>query len=47
MELNDTQITDITILSGLTDLETLWVCNNNLSEIHTLASLTNLKFLHL
>ncbi|WP_188002697.1 leucine-rich repeat domain-containing protein, partial [Listeria monocytogenes] len=47
LDLEDNQISDISLLSNLTNLRTLWIDNNQISDISPLSNLTNLENLDL
>jgi hypothetical protein len=47
LDLRDLQISDLTPLKGLTNLETLWLYKNQISDLSPLKGLTNLKSLDL
>jgi hypothetical protein len=47
LDLRDLQISDLTPLKGLTNLETLWLRNNKISDLSPLKGLTNLEALWL
>jgi Leucine-rich repeat (LRR) protein len=42
LNLNNNQLTDITVLTGLTELTTLYLGNNQIEDISSLSALTNL-----
>ena len=47
LDLTEKNISDISVLSGLTNLETLWLWGNNITDISALSGLTNLEWLDL
>ena len=47
MDLDNNQISDISAISGLTNLKRLGLYNNQISDISAISGLTNLNYLHL
>ncbi|RVU21604.1 leucine-rich repeat domain-containing protein [Methylobacterium oryzihabitans] len=42
----NTQVSDLSVLAGLTSLQSLYLMNTQVSDLSPLAGLTNLQILH-